>query len=570
MAQLRYTKYVAVCGTALTAGLVGLYLYKRRAAKKEEERRAKGEQESKAEENMDSNESKPESQSERDTARDIDQQVTVPDDSGIDVEEVVMLREKSLDQEFPQTGDKQLAVVDEVQDMFEPLDTIESAPTESSCKEEVMLVEEPVMQSAQMPVESLLPPSSSTLESSPRGYSEAGSEGSLTLDWATAVDQVDEMHKEESLVSPTTSLQSHPEGSVAGSDLSTETNSDSSSLDSGRCTGSTTSTGTLQHPQPAVREMPTVYQFEFPAKECGRLIGKAGKNIKGIRSRSGAKVTLRDWPDEKTKQICVIEGFQSEIDAALADIQNKFPLVDTSKQYIEMEQVTVPAATVPEMSQIHLHEEIVNDVIVSSVVSAGHVFVQQPTHPTYMALTRLNTFMNNCYSQMDMTPPLPRPIEVGVICAAPMMQGWYRAQIVDIFPDTDEVDLKFLDFGGYARIESYVLKQIRTDFMSLPFQANECYLSNIAPLAGEEDFSEVARLFVEQVAQNFNILQAQVTGYCEDGMPFIELFYTDSERKVQSLNKELVNQGLVTWYEEGMEESLTDTSLLSEVEPTSQ
>ncbi|XP_038058869.1 A-kinase anchor protein 1, mitochondrial-like [Patiria miniata] len=566
MAQLRYTKYVAVCGTALTAGLVGVYLYKRRAARKEEERRARREQESKAEKVVEDKASEREEPSKIATTQNSDLQVTSHSDSGIGAEELVSPTEKSSDQDLSRTGDKQRSIGDEAQDMFAMMDTHEAAAPESSYKEELITpVEESVMQSVQMSEESSLPPSSTL----PGDAQERCESGTLTLDWAAAMDQVDEVPKEESLVSPTTSLQSHPEGSVAGSDLSTETNSDSSSLDSGRCTGSTTSTGAQQHPQP-MRELPTLYQFEFPAKECGRLIGKAGKNIKGIRSRSGARVALRDWPDDETRQICVVEGFQSEIDVALADIQKKFPAVDTSKQYIESEQITAPGATVPEMSQIHLHDEIVNDVIVSSVVSAGHVFIQQPTHPTYMALTRLNSFMGNCYSQVDLTPPLPRPIEVGVICAAPMMQGWYRAQIVDVYPDTDEVDLKFLDYGGYARSESYFLKQIRTDFMTLPFQANECYLSNIAPLTGEEDFSEMARVFVEQVAQNFNILQAQVTGYSEDGMPFIELFYTDSERRVQSLNKELVNQGLVTWYEEGMEESPIDASFVSEVDQTSQ
>ena len=48
----------------------------------------------------------------------------------------------------------------------------------------------------------------------------------------------------------------------------------------------------------------------------------------------------------------------------------------------------------------------------------------------------------------------------------------------------------------------------------------------------EEDFSETARVFVEQVAQSFAILQGQVTSYSEDGVPFVELFYTDSERRV--------------------------------------
>ncbi len=88
----------------------------------------------------------------------------------------------------------------------------------------------------------------------------------------------------------------------------------------------------------------------------------------------------------------------------------------------------------------------------------------------------------------------------GVICAAPMMQGWYRAQVVEAYPDTDECVIRFLDYGGYARIEGYCLRQIRSDYMSLPFQAVECYLINLIPLPGKwwsvnfckQDFMNVA------------------------------------------------------------------------------
>ena len=73
---------------------------------------------------------------------------------------------------------------------------------------------------------------------------------------------------------------------------------------------------------------------------------------------------------------------------------------------------------------------------------------------------------------------------VGVICAAPMMQGWYRAQVVEVYPERDECDIKFLDYGGYARIECTGLRQIRSDFMTLPFQAVESYLINLIPLPG--------------------------------------------------------------------------------------
>ena len=51
------------------------------------------------------------------------------------------------------------------------------------------------------------------------------------------------------------------------------------------------------------------------------------------------------------------------------------------------------------------------DVIVSSVVDVSHVFVQQPTHPTFTCLEQLNYCMNTCYGQDGIVPQLPRPIE---------------------------------------------------------------------------------------------------------------------------------------------------------------
>ena len=49
----------------------------------------------------------------------------------------------------------------------------------------------------------------------------------------------------------------------------------------------------------------------------------------------------------------------------------------------------------------------------------------------------------------------------GVICAAPMLNGWYRAQIMAVYEESDECDIKYVDYGGYSRISSLCLKQIR-------------------------------------------------------------------------------------------------------------
>lgn len=162
------------------------------------------------------------------------------------------------------------------------------------------------------------------------------------------------------------------------------------------------------------------------------------------------------------------------------------------------------------------------DVMVSAVVAPNHVFVQQVTHPTYPSLARLDHCMAQCYNEFP-TPPLPRPVRPSMVCAAPSLtdSGWYRAKIVAVYPPASmatvdengqviaiaaesaqvandskcqlevgadeedyEVEICYVDYGGYSRVPVSCLRQIRADFMSLPFQAIECLLANVAPANG--------------------------------------------------------------------------------------
>lgn len=61
--------------------------------------------------------------------------------------------------------------------------------------------------------------------------------------------------------------------------------------------------------------------------------------------------------------------------------------------------------------QLSLPEGVSVDVVVSSIVDAGRIFVQQPTHPTFPSLERLNSYMLSCYIQEGNVPDIPRPIE---------------------------------------------------------------------------------------------------------------------------------------------------------------
>jgi len=50
------------------------------------------------------------------------------------------------------------------------------------------------------------------------------------------------------------------------------------------------------------------------------------------------------------------------------------------------------------------------EVIVCSVVTPNHVFIQQPTHPTFPSLERQSYHMRMCYN-VENVPHLPRPID---------------------------------------------------------------------------------------------------------------------------------------------------------------
>lgn len=84
--------------------------------------------------------------------------------------------------------------------------------------------------------------------------------------------------------------------------------------------------------------------------------------------------------------------------------------------------------------QLMLPDGITVEVIVVNQVNAGHLFVQQHTHPTFHALRSLDQQMYLCYSQPGI-PTLPTPVEskccpegrqepgqgrgLGVACSAP-------------------------------------------------------------------------------------------------------------------------------------------------------
>ncbi|XP_062031367.1 A-kinase anchor protein 1, mitochondrial isoform X1 [Lepus europaeus] len=287
-----------------------------------------------------------------------------------------------------------------------------------------------------------------------------------------------------------------------------------------------------------------VWEIEVPKHLVGRLIGKQGRYVSFLKQTSGAKIYISTLPYTQNIQICHIEGSQHHVDKALNLIGKKFKELNLTNIYAPpLPSLALPS--LPVTSWLMLPDGITVEVIVVNQVNAGHLFVQQHTHPTFHALRSLDQQMYLCYSQPGI-PTLPTPVEITVICAAPGLDGaWWRAQVVASYEETNEVEIRYVDYGGYKRVKVDVLRQIRSDFVTLPFQGAEVLLDSVMPLSDDDHFSPEADAAMSEMTGNTALL-AQVTSYSPTGLPLIQLWSVAGD-EVVLINRSLVERGLAQW-----------------------
>lgn len=287
-----------------------------------------------------------------------------------------------------------------------------------------------------------------------------------------------------------------------------------------------------------------IWEIEVPKHLVGRLIGKQGRYVSFLKQTSGAKIYISTLPYTQNIQICHIEGSQHHVDKALNLIGKKFKELNLTNIYAPpLPSLALPS--LPMTSWLMLPDGITVEVIVVNQVNAGHLFVQQHTHPTFHALRSLDQQMYLCYSQPGI-PTLPTPVEITVICAAPGLDGaWWRAQVVASYEETNEVEIRYVDYGGYKRVKVDELRQIRSDFVTLPFQGAEVLLDSVMPLSDDDHFSPEADAAMSEMTGNTALL-AQVTSYSPTGLPLIQLWSVSGD-EVVLINRSLVERGLAQW-----------------------
>ncbi|XP_026479044.1 KH domain-containing protein akap-1-like [Ctenocephalides felis] len=316
-------------------------------------------------------------------------------------------------------------------------------------------------------------------------------------------------------------------------------------------------------------ELATTYEFIIPQTCVGRLIGRNGVFVNKIKSFTGANILIKNHPENLSKyKICAIDGLQTEIDAALVMIREKFP----EKKYpnLTLQRVSFPPAVLtpeisPECVSLQLIEGVNNDCTVSCVLNGGIVSLQQPLHPSFPSLSLLQCCMAQTYSQND-NPRLPLPVKAGMVCACPLDCHWYRAQITNVFEPKNndlnekseqteqteqtedyQVELRLVDYGSRVVTEVSKLRQIRADLMMLPFQAVDCLLANVQPANGSLQWSNEADECLRHLTYG-RLLQVQIYGFLDD-VPLVHLYVTLATNQVMFVNQELVARGFAEWVE---------------------
>jgi len=302
------------------------------------------------------------------------------------------------------------------------------------------------------------------------------------------------------------------------------------------------------------------YHFHIPDFLCGKLIGEKGRFINKLKEDCKCNVILKETnlkkkaPPRRRKdreygdgslKVCCLEGTRANIDRCLDLLRERF----RGNEEVSLEQVNGNKEKSGNLNlhggsvSLNLAEGIMHEVFVSSIISGGHVFIQQPCHPTFFALERLDSCLSRCYSGFD-CPSLPLPISLNTICVAEVEGCHYRVQVTA--QETEEaeehvVQIKFLDHGGYDTIPVNKLKQIRTDFLTLPFQAIECYLANVCP----NDEENVSALVLEEMVRG-QVVQARMIGTNEQGVPMVHL-YRHTNGQTVMINRELVDRNCAEW-----------------------
>ncbi|XP_053721452.1 tudor and KH domain-containing protein [Synchiropus splendidus] len=191
------------------------------------------------------------------------------------------------------------------------------------------------------------------------------------------------------------------------------------------------------------------------------------------------------------------------------------------------------------------------EVYVSASENPNHFWIQI-LGVRSLQLDKLTKEMSHFYS----SGPNEQRVEtivVGDIVAAPYRDfgSWNRARVLGTL-ESGLVDLYYVDYGDNAELPRESLCRMRSDFLSLPFQAIECSLAGVRPKG--EVWTEDALDDFEALTHcaNWRPLQAKLCSYSHSDIsswPSVKL-YDNSDGTVVDIGEELIRLGHAVSFQE--------------------
>ncbi|XP_035305548.1 tudor and KH domain-containing protein-like [Cricetulus griseus] len=226
----------------------------------------------------------------------------------------------------------------------------------------------------------------------------------------------------------------------------------------------------------------------------------------------------------------------------------------------EMSRIKVPS---PDFS---FHQDECLDIYISAYEHPTHFWIQiigSHSHQLDQLLIEMNQHYENSLPE-DLT------VHVGDTVAARYSAdgSWYRAKILGTL-ENGNWDVYFVDWGNNGDCPLKELRALRSDFLSLPFQAIECSLAQITP-SGEQWEEEVLGEFVRLTHfADSKPLMAKISSCVRTGnssWPKIHLYDTSHGKKLD-IGMELVHKGYAVEVPEDAEEDGTLPDVLKAMAP---
>ncbi|XP_068108547.1 tudor and KH domain-containing protein isoform X3 [Hyperolius riggenbachi] len=183
------------------------------------------------------------------------------------------------------------------------------------------------------------------------------------------------------------------------------------------------------------------------------------------------------------------------------------------------------------------------DCNVSASENPGHFWIQILGSRSSQ-LDKLTTEMSDFYQRQKRGEM--SKVQIGDIVAAQFQGGdfWYRAEVSG-FLDDGSVELYYVDYGDTWNCPKEDLFSLRSDFLSLPFQAVECGLADVLPSTGETWSEQAMDAFDElSYCAKWKRLLAKISSFPSPAYSHFQINLYDPTRvPMVDIGQELVRLG---------------------------